>query len=74
MMESSGKMWFTGEGNGRLLQHSCFENTTNSMKRQNDMTLKDELPRSVGTPYATGEEQRIAPEGMKKLRQSGSKA
>ena len=58
MMESSGKMWFTGEGNGRLLQHSCFENTTNSMKRQNDMTLKDELPRSVGIKYVTGEEWR----------------
>ena len=28
----------------------------NSMKRQKDMTLKDELPRSVGTQYATGEE------------------
>ena len=58
MMESSGKMWFTGEGNGRLLQHSCFENPTNSMKRQNDMTLKDELPRSVGIQYVTGEEWR----------------
>ena len=30
----------------------------NSMKRQKDMTLKDELPRSVGAQYATGEEQR----------------
>ena len=58
MMESSGKMWFTGEDNGRLLQHSCFENPTNSMKRQNDMTLKDELPRSVGIQYVTGEEWR----------------
>ena len=28
----------------------------NSMKRQKDMTLKDELPRSVGAQYATGEE------------------
>ena len=30
----------------------------NSMKRQKDMTLKDELPRSVGAQYATGEEWR----------------
>ena len=30
----------------------------NSMKRQNDITLKDELPRSVGAQYATGEEWR----------------
>ena len=29
----------------------------NSMKRQKDMTLKDELPTSVGAQYATGEEQ-----------------
>ena len=28
------------------------------MKRQKNMTLKDELPRLVGTQYATGEEQR----------------
>ena len=28
----------------------------NSMKRQKDMTLKDELPRLVGTQYPTGEE------------------
>ena len=30
----------------------------NSRKRQKYMTLKDELPRSVGAQYATGEEQR----------------
>ena len=30
----------------------------NSMKRQKDMALKDELPRSVGAQYATGEEWR----------------
>ena len=33
-------------------------NPMNSMKRQKDRTLKDELPRSVGAPYATGEEWR----------------
>ena len=30
----------------------------NRMKRQKDMTLKDEIPRSVGVQYATGEEWR----------------
>ena len=30
----------------------------NSVKRQKDMTLKDVLPRQVGTQYATGEEWR----------------
>ena len=49
-------MWSTGEGNCKRLQHSCLENPMNSMKRQKDMTLKDELPRSVGAQYATGEE------------------
>ena len=49
-------MWFTGEGNGKTLQYSYLENPMNSMKRQKDMTLKDELPRSVGAQYATGEE------------------
>ena len=39
--------WSTEEGNGKPLQHSCLENTMNSMKRQKDMTLKDELPRLV---------------------------
>ena len=48
MVESSDKMWFTGEGNGKSLQYSCLENPMNSMKRQNDRTLKDELPRLVG--------------------------
>ena len=51
MVESSDKMWSTGEGNGKSLQYSCFENPINSMKRQKDRTLKDELPRSVGTQY-----------------------
>ena len=58
MVESSDKMWSTGEGNGKPLQHSRLENPMNSMKRQKDMTLKDELPRSVGAQYATGEEYR----------------
>ena len=45
MVESSHKTWPTGEGNGKTLQHSCLENPVNSMKRQKDMTLKDEPPR-----------------------------
>ena len=58
MVESSDKMWSTGEGNGKPLQYSCLENPINSVKRQKDMTLKDEIPRSVGVQYATGEEWR----------------
>ena len=49
-------MRFTREGNGKALQYSCLEKPLNSMERQKDMTLKDELPRSVGAQYATGEE------------------
>ena len=58
MVERSDKMWSTGEGNGKPLQYSCLENTMSSMKRQKDRTLNEELPRSVGTQYATGEEWR----------------
>ena len=58
MAESSDKTWSTGEGNGKPLHYSCLENPMNSMKRQKDRTLKDELPRSVGAQYATGEEWR----------------
>ena len=56
--ESSDKMWSTGEGNGKPHQYSCLENPMNSMKRQNDRTLKEELPRSVGAQYATGDQWR----------------
>ena len=48
IVESSDKMWSAGEGNDKPLQYSCLENPMNSMKRQKDRTLKDELPRSVG--------------------------
>ena len=58
MMESSDKMWSTGEGNGKPLQYSCLENPMNSMKRQKDRTLKYELPRSVDVQYATGDQWR----------------
>ena len=46
-MERSDTMWSTGEGNGKLFQYSSLENPMNSMKRQNDRILKEELPRSV---------------------------
>ena len=51
-------MWSTGEGNGKPLRYSSLENPMNSMKRQKDITLKDELPRSVGAQYATGDQWR----------------
>ena len=58
MVERSDRMWSTGEGNGKPLQYSCLENPMNSMKRQKDRTLKDELPRLVGVQYATGDQWR----------------
>ena len=58
MLERSDRMWSAGEGNGKPLQYSCLEKPMNSMKRQRDTTLKDELPRSIGAQYATGEEWR----------------
>ena len=58
MVESSDKTWSTGEGNGKPLQYPCLENPMISKKRQKDMSLKDELPRSVGAQYTTGEEWR----------------
>ena len=51
-------MWSTGERNDKALQYSCLENPMNSMKRQKDRTLKDELPRSVGAQYAIGDQWR----------------
>ena len=59
-------MWSTGEGNGKKkkegngkpLQYSCLENLMNSMKRQNDRILKEELPKSVGAQYATADQWR----------------
>ena len=58
MVESSDRMWSTGEGNGKPLQYSCLENPMNRMKRQKDRTLKEELPRLVGAQYATGDQWR----------------
>ena len=56
MVERSDRMWCTGEGNGKPLQCSCLENPMNSMKRQNDKILNEELPRSVGVQYDTGDQ------------------
>ena len=58
MVERFDRMWSTGEGNGKPLQYSSLENTMNSMKRQNDRILKEELPRSVGAQYVTGDQWR----------------
>ena len=58
MMERSDRMWSTGEGNGKPLQYSCLESPMNSMKKQNDRIRKEELPRSVGAHYATGDQWR----------------
>ena len=56
MVKSLDKTWSTGEGNSKPLQYFCLENTMNSMKRQKDRTLKDELPRSVGAQYSMGDQ------------------
>ena len=58
MVERSGRMWSTGEGNGKPLQYSCLENPMNSMRRQKDRILKDELPRLAGAQHATGDQWR----------------
>ena len=58
MVERSDRMWSTGEGNGKPLQYSCFENPMNSMRRQKDRTLRDELPRLVDAQFATGDQWR----------------
>ena len=58
MVERSDRMWSPGGGNGKLLQYSCLENPMNSMKRQNDRILKEELPRWVGAQYATRDQWR----------------
>ena len=58
MVDISEKMWSTGEGNGKLIQDSCPENPMNSMKRQKDRTLKDELSKSTDAQYATRDQWR----------------
>ena len=65
-MESSAKSWSALEGNGKPLQYSCLENSMNSMKRQEDMTLKDELPSSVGANMLLEKSGETVPERMKR--------
>ena len=60
-----------------MANHSmvCLKNPRNSTKRQKDMTLEDEPPRSEGLQYATGEVwSTITLERMKRLSQSGNDA
>ena len=68
VVERSDRLWSTGEGNGKPLQCSCLENPMNSMRRQNDRILKEELPRSVGALLEISGE--ITPERMKGWSQS----
>ena len=56
MVERSDRLWSTGEGNGKPLYYSCLKNPMNSMKRQNDTILKEDIPRLVGAQCATGDE------------------
>ena len=58
MVERYDRMWSTGEGNGKPLQYSCLQNPMDSMRRKNDRILREELPRSVGAQYATGDQKR----------------
>ena len=58
MVERFERMWSIGEGTDKPPQYSCLENPVNSMKRQKDRTLTDELPRSVGAQYTTGDQWR----------------
>ena len=58
MVERSDRTWSTGDRYGKPLQYSCLENPMNSMKRQNDRILKEEIPRSLGAQYATGDQRR----------------
>ena len=72
MVESSNKMWSTGEGNGKPLQYPCLENPMSSMKRQKDMTLKDNVPRSVGAQYVTGKARRNRSRKNEEASQNGN--
>ena len=67
-------MWSTREGNGKSLQYSCLKNPMNSMKRQNDRILKEELPRSVGANMLLEISGEITPERMKGWSQSKNNA
>ena len=70
MVERSDRMWSTGEGNGKPLQYSYLENLMNSMKRQNNRILNEELPRSVGVNMLLEISGEITPERKKGWSQS----
>ena len=65
MVERSDRMWSTGERNGKPLQYSCLENPMNSMKKQNDRILKEEMPRSELPNMLLEISGEITPERMK---------
>ena len=73
VVKSSDKMWTSGGGNGNPVQYSCLENPMSSMKRQKDMTLEDEPPRSEGVQFSTGEEQRVITNSCRKNEVAGPK-
>ena len=73
MVQSSDKMWSIGEGIGKLLQHSCLVNPMNSMKRQKERTLKDELHMLAGSHMLLEVSGEITPERMKRQSQSKNK-
>ena len=69
--KSFDKTWFTGEGNGNLLQYSCLGNTLDSKKGQRDIIPEDEPPRSAGVQYATGEEWTAITNSSRKMKWLG---
>ena len=70
MVERSDRIWSTGDGNGKPLQYACLENPINSVKRQDDRILKEELPRLVGANMLLEIRGKITPERMKGWSQS----
>ena len=74
MVERADKMWSTGEGNGKPLQYFCLEIPMNSMNRQNDRILKEELSRSVVPNMLQEINGEITPERMKGWTQSKNNA
>ena len=70
MVERSDRMWSAGEGTGKPLHYSCLENPMNSMKRQKDRILKDEIRRSVGAQILLETNGEITPERVKGWSQS----
>ena len=72
MVERSDKMWSTGEGNGKSLQYSCLDNSTKSMKRLKDKTLKKNSPGQEVPNMLLEISGEITPERMKRQSQSKS--